>query len=101
ERVRIRGHVARGGRRDQQFLGIPASGVAAEGGVGRAEKRGLAVAVNLVIAPVTAVIAGSCADVSGPPDRQLIAVGDSHFSSVIRLPWSAPATPRRHAGVVA
>src|SRR5712691_2264533 len=75
-------HVALSERGDQQFLRVPAGGVAAEGGVGRAEDGRLALAVNIMIAAVAAVMAGPRAGVPRPPDSHFIAVRDSHCNSL-------------------
>src|ERR1035438_10435541 len=86
--VEVPQHVALGERSDQQFLRVPAGRVAAEGGVGRAEDGRLAVAVNFVVAAVASVVAGPRAGVSGPPDSHFVAVRGSHYSSVLRQPFS-------------
>ena len=65
--MQIRQHVALAERRDEQQLGVPAVGVAAEGGVGRAGD-GRSPELDVVVRAVVAAVVGSFPD-RGRPSR--------------------------------
>jgi len=66
-------HVARGERRDQQFFGGVARGVAAERSIGRTrQRRPLAYNLDFVVPRIGAVVAGSRAKVASPGGRNAV-----------------------------